>query len=186
MPKAIGKEHMERMFPFEFFDELSEQLKEYVFHNPAFLLRDKMKLTDEKRREVYQATRDNEAMDNFFKQNIIEVEPFGEVLVLELCCAKKDVDTIIQNEIERSQIPISILVCQLYDSSGLPVFATDVTEETIAKIPEVLWDDPNLMLSIVSFSNDNNTEAQAGIIKIPKHVEHKFFEPVNDTNDKKK
>lgn len=181
MPKAIGKEHMKRMFPFEFFDELSKELKGYVFHNPAFLLRDKMKLTEEKCREVYQTTRDNEAMDSFFRQNIIEVEPFGEVLVLELCCAEKDVDTIIQNEIKRSQIPISMLVCQLYDSSGLPVFATDVTEETIAKIPEVLWDDPNLMLSIVSFANDNNTvtgEAQAGIIKIPKHVESKFFEPI--------
>lgn len=182
MPKNISPSNMKRMFPFAFYDELNEQLKSHVIYNPAFLLDRKLKMSRMKREEIYNATRDNDHIKTLSKYNIIEIEPFGEVLVLDLCCEAKDVDTIIQDSEKRTQIPISILVCQLYDSAGLPVFANDVSHETIAQIPEVLWDDPNLMLAIVSFSNGKNNitgEAQAGIIKIPAHVEDKFFEPVN-------
>lgn len=180
MPKYIKKKHTQRMFPFEFFDELSEQLKDYVIYNPVFLARRKRDIPKDVQKHMYKVSRNNEIIETLHQSNIIEVEPFGEVLILELCCSVEDVDTIIYDKEERSQSPLYFLICQLYDSARLPVFSKDVTEETIEKIPEVLWDDPNLMLGIVSFSSDDGIigEGKVGILKIPQDIEQKLFEPI--------
>lgn len=183
MPKSIATRHMNRMFPFAFFDELSERLKDYTFYNPAFVLHKKMTLPKEKRKELYNAIRKQDIMQKMNEMNLIEVEPFGEVLTLELCFPTDKIDTVMYDNTNRSQMPLSILVAQLYDSSDQPVFSKDVTEETIERIPEVLWDDPNLMLAIVSFSNEDGTGAQIGVIKIPERMEAKFFEKADTTKN---
>lgn len=176
MPETIKSEHMNRMFPFEFYDELNEQLASYTLSNPAFLLHKKKELPTEKRREVFAHTRTEEVLERLNQHNILEAEPFGELLHLELCTKNEYVDQMLGNQTERSQVPLSILVGQLYDSSGAPVFSKDVTEETVAKIPEVLWDDPNLLLGIIEYGE---TETTVGIIRMPASVEARLFEPID-------
>lgn len=181
MPESINSKHMNRIFPFEFYSELNEQLRGYVLTNPAFLLNTKEPLTQERRKELFAKSRTEEIFTRINQNNILEVEPFGELLHLELCAQEEYVEQLLGSPTERSQVPLSILVGQLYDSSDQPVFSKEVTDETISQIPEVLWDDPNLLLAVVSFSQ---TETTIGVIQIPKHLEASLFEHVECDDQK--
>lgn len=180
MPEMIKSEHMNRMFPFEFYDELSETLTGYTLTNPAFLLHKKQALPIEKRRELFAKTRNEEVLSALNSQNILDAEPFGELLQLELCTKDEFVDQMINDRVGRSQIPLAILVGQLYDSSGAPVFSKDVTDESIRQIPEVLWDDPNLLLAVIEYGQD---ATNIGVIRMPKRMESTFFENVEPAQD---
>jgi hypothetical protein len=177
VPKHIEAAHVNRMFPFEFYDELSEQLTSFTLLNPAFILRDRLDVTTEQRKALFEQSRKNKPMDLLNQNNLLQVEPFGELLVLEACCPAEEKDAVLQGHDNRSQSPLSIIVAQLYDSSGAPVFATDVDEQSIARIPEVLWDEPNLLLGIVSFTQE---EPRVAVIKIPEHIEKQILEPIQD------
>lgn len=177
MPKHIKAVHVSRMFPFEFYDELSEQLKAFTLLNPAFILRDRLDVTTEQRKTLFEQSRKNKPMDLLNQNNLLQVEPFGELLALEVCSPAEEKDAVLQGSDNRSQSPLSIIVAQLYDSSGAPVFATDVDERSIAQIPEILWDDPNLLLGIVSFTQE---EPRVAVIKIPERIEKQILEPVQD------
>lgn len=177
MPQNIEPKHVSRMFPFEFYDELSENLNDYVLANPAFMLRDQLNMDTAKRKQLYESSQSNDAVATLRQNNIIDVEPFGEMLTLDICYSKKHVQILLNEPDKRSQLPLSILVAQLYDSSNQPVFAHDVSDDTIARIPEVLWDDPNLLLAIIIFGE---SETQVGVLKIPERIEEKLFETVQD------
>lgn len=179
MPNHIQAEHVNRMFPFEFYEELSEHLNAFTLLNPAFFLRKKLDTTPDQRKVLFDQSRDNEPVIALNQNNLIQVEPFGELLTLEMCCAAEEQDVILKEPKKRSQMPISIIVAQLYDSTGAPVFASDVANESIEKIPEVLWDDPNLFLGVVSFTEE---EPRVAVIKIPDHIEKRLFESVQDEN----
>lgn len=173
MPKYINTDHMKRMFPFKFFDELNSQLKDYIIDNPAFIIHHDEPITDESRELIYNKEVQNDLVDILNQNNIMPVEPFGEVLILGNVIPISDVDKIIKNDKNKSQIPISILIVQLYDSSEKPVFATEVLGNTIEIIPEVLWDDPNLLISIITLGQDEPTTA---IVKIPDYIENIILE----------
>lgn len=177
MPHHIKSKHIHRMFPFAFYDELSENLKGFTLLNPAFILKDKLDVQTDQRKTLFEQSQKNSPMDTLHENNLIEVEPFGELLTLELCCADKDKEAVLKGGDNRGQLPMTFIVAQLYDSSGAPVFAKEVTEDSIEKIPEVLWDDPNLFLGIVSFTQE---EPRVAVIKIPKRIEEKLFESVED------
>ncbi|MCR6108575.1 hypothetical protein HXA34_20005 [Salipaludibacillus agaradhaerens] len=177
MPANIKTEHVNRMFPFEFYDELSENLKGFTLLNPAFILRDQLKGNAEKHKELFEQSRANNAMTTLNQNNLMQVEPFGDLLMLDVCCPSDDIDTILNQRDKRSQSPLSIFVAQLYDSTGAPVFSKDVTEESIKRIPEVLWDDPNLFLGVVMFTEK---EPRVAVIKIPKRIEGQLFENIKD------
>lgn len=179
MPDHIKAEHVSRMFPFEFYEELSENLKAYTLLNPAFILRDRLDVTTEQRKELFEQSQKNQPMNTLTKNNLIEVEPFGELLTLEVCCPADDKKTVLAGGDKRGQMPLSIVVAQLYDSSGDPVFSKDVTEESIEQIPEVLWDDPNLLLGIVTFTQE---EPRVAVIKIPGQIEDRMFESTGDNH----
>lgn len=179
MPKSIKAEHTSRMFPFEFYDELSEHLKEFTLLNPAFFLKDELDAATD-RKALFEKARKNKPMDTLNENNLIQVEPFGELLMLEVCSPAKDKETVVKHRDKRGQIPLSIIVAQLYDSTGAPVFAKDVTEETIGQIPEVLWDDPNLLLGVITFTQE---EPRVAVIKIPKRIEEQFFESVDGSDN---
>lgn len=170
MIENIEKKDMDRMFPFEFFFELSEKLEGFVFNNPAFMVEHKDK---NRQKEVFEKSRDNIAMSTLMKNNILDIEPFGEVLIIELCSDVEKLKHFMKTH--KEQAPLSILIGQLYDSSDLPVFSKEVSKDTISKIPEVLWDDPNLMLSVLSFEEDG---AKLAVIKIPERIEKKVLEGV--------
>jgi hypothetical protein len=179
MPKHIQEEHVNRMFPFEFYEELSEHLNAFTLLNPAFFLRNKLDTTPDQRKVLFKQSRSNKQMVVLNQNNLIQVEPFGELLTLEMCCAAQDQDVILKEPEKRSQLPISIIVAQLYDSAGAPVFASDVEEGSIEHIPEVLWDDPNLLLGVVSFTEE---EPRVAVINIPERIEKRLFESVQDEN----
>lgn len=177
MPNCIKTEHVNRMFPFEFYDELSEQLKAFTLLNPAFILQDQLDLKTEKRKALFEQSRKNKPMGILHQNNLLEVEPFGELLALEVCCPTKEKDTVLHEPDKRGQLPLSIIVAQLYDSSCSPVFSKDVTEDSIKNIPEVLWDDPNLFLGVITLTQE---EPRVAVIKIPKRVEDQLFESTQD------
>lgn len=183
MPQHIKSEHIDRMFPFEFYEELSEQLKSYTLLNPAFILKDELNATTEQRKKLFDHARKNAPLGALYENNLLQVEPFGELLLLEVCCPTDKRKTAIHERDKSGQIPLTILVVQLYDSSGSPVFAKDVDEASVAQIPEVLWDDPNLLLGIVSFTE---TEPQVAIFKMPERIEERIFETVQDGKDASK
>lgn len=164
------------MFPFEFFDELSDKLTEYVINNPVFLLKDRIQGTDSQRKQYYHQNRDPVTINTLNRNNILEVEPFGEVLNLDVVYRKEDVDIAHNKPKERSQLPLSLLIAQYYDSSDQPVFSKDVNEDTIKQIPEILWDDPRLMLAVITMSQSEDQSSQIGIIKIPESIQDKLFE----------
>lgn len=175
MIKSIETPHMNRLFPFEFFDELDQQLSDYIIYNLAFIVNKKQPLSKEKRKKLYKKSEDRESLTILHQNNIIEIEPYGEILILDNCVEKEYIDRIIKGE-ERSQIPMSILICQLYDKNDKPVFSKHTNEKTIQNIPEILWDDPQLMLSVITLSDcDDPTMA---ILKIPPSIEAKLFEKV--------
>lgn len=176
MPKNIETEHIDRMFPFEFFDELTPKMSEYVINNTVFLLKDRLVGTDAQRKQFYHQNQDTGAIDTLNKNNIIDVEPFGPVLILSTVVRTEDVDIILKGSKEKDQLPLTLLIAQYYDSTDQPVFATDVDESTIEKIPEILWDDPRLMLSVLTIGQTDDDPSQVGIIKIPESIEAKILE----------
>lgn len=178
MPSYIKSEHLARMFPFEFYEEISENLKEFTLTNPAFIFRDPARWDINARKRMYEETLHSEITTTLHGNNIIDVDPFGDVLILDICFNdnyESYMNMMLANNYDRSQLPLSVLVAQLYDSSGKAVFASDVSEKTIARIPEVLWDDPNLLLAVVTFSEKETT---TGVLKIPKKIEETILEPI--------
>lgn len=179
MPNPIKKEHMDRMFPFAFFDEFSERFNQtdYVLTTPAFMAHHLKPMDRESRKQLFE-TSHMRAGDVTPTHNVLEVDQFGEVLLLDMCYRKSDIPNFL-DKTKRSQAPLALLVCQLFDSSDQPVFAKDVTESTIARIPEVLHDDPNLFIGVIDFSGG---ETHIAVLQIPERIEQKMFEPVEGSD----
>lgn len=177
MPKYINGKNMDKMFPFEFFNEINDKLQGYVIINPAFILQDTT-LTDKAKELIFKNAKDNKATKQMQENNIIQIEPLGELLIVELCTENKNIETMLNDTKNRSQVPISMLVVQLYDSANLPVFSEDVNQESIDKIPEVLWDDPNLLIAIATMSNNIDESSKLAILQIPEEIESKIFENI--------
>lgn len=180
MPNSIDAKDVARMFPYEFYDELSQVLRGFALINPAFLSDKVSPLEPDARKKLYEQTRKATGVhEQLMGTNILEVEPFGELLLLEAVCRDEDLRTFVYDQAKRSQIPMSTLAVQLYDSSRQPVFSKDVAAESIRFIPEVLYDDPNLLLGAVTF-----TEAgiQVAIFKAPPDIEARYLEVIDAAN----
>lgn len=174
MPKSIALQDVQRMFPYEFFTELFANRTTYLPYNPAFLvpnIKNSKKEDKEKLKQLFDESRQNSTYQALVNDNILEIEPLGEMLMLDLCIREKDLEAM-KDKTVRSQKPLSILLVQLYDSEQLPVFASDVTEETIQSIPEVLWDDPNLLIAVATTEEDG---AKVAVLKIPPEIEKNLF-----------
>ena len=183
MPKNINTEHIDRMFPFEFYDELTTQLAGYKIMNPAFFSHEHVQINEKVKRELFENQR--KKVGELNQMNIQSVEPIGELLMLDACYTNDQTEAILKGGLQRSQVPMLILTVQLYDSSNQPVFATDVCEETIARIPEVLWDDPNLLIAIVTLAEEG---PNVGILKAPlyieEHIQQKVLENIEHAEGK--
>lgn len=174
MPKSISLEHINRMFPFQFYEELTSVVKEYIFLNPAIMAKEiNPHIKKEEQKKLFDESRKNEQSKIIAKNNILTVEPIGEVLTLDLCYSKKEHEKRNSKENKLQQTPLSLIIVQLYDSTDQPVFSEDVSDETINKIPEVLWDDPNLFIGVVTFEQEG---AKLAVLKIPQRIEDKIIE----------
>lgn len=180
MPKYIPTRHVKRMFPYEFFDELSEKLTTFTPENPVFLLRGtphEAKLnTDLKAQfdEIRQLFLKNKKLE---ENNLYKLDQ-GEFLILETYVKQGDQAKLLAKE----HVAKYVLLAQLYDSEGLPIFATDVRMETIRKIPEILHDDPNLALALLNLvpekPDDPDKSSELAIIKGPNAFIEAFIEPI--------
>lgn len=182
MPKFIPNRHVRRMFPFDFFNELSQTLPEFIPENPAFLLQDTAfqdKLGDNQQ-DLFETLR-KQVLDNTkIEQNNLYKLDQGTFLILETYVKKKDQYKAIKHEPTAKYL----LLAQLFDSSQQPVFAEDVAIESIRTIPEILWDDPNLVLAILQImpDPDDNDEilSELGFVKGPQFFMNALLEDVND------
>lgn len=178
MPKYISTEHIKRMFPFVFYDELIPHLPGYTIMNSAFFTHDTIHFNENEKREKFEKHREETEQHN--QMNILRIEPLGELLILDMCYANEHAEAMLKGGLQRSQVPMSILMVQLYDSSNQPVFASDVREETIARIPEVLWDDPNLLIAIVSVTEEG---PKLGILTAPAKIEQDIVNKVFENKE---
>lgn len=171
------------MFPFEFYDELTNGLTSHTINNPAFIHKFiDSNISTEKRKEQYQEHLEdvNSLMQTVATMNIVNIEPFGEVLLLNSISDKDQILKSVNDKTGRSQISLLFLIVQLYDSSDLPVFSNDVSDDTISKIPEVLIDDPNLLIGIVELGD---TQTTAQVLKIPDRIKDKMLVDIDDDSN---
>lgn len=183
--KHIPLRHIYRMFPYEFFEELHEEWNQSVPFHPVFSMmytkhkESIEKLSSDEKKTLFEDYRREHKL--FKDQNLIETD-FDYIVPL-MPYIKKD---LIDKETSESTDPnrLDFLAIQYYDSSQKPIFHPDVRREAIREIPEILWDDPNLLIIIVETSLDGSTPNQMGILKYPDFLEEKLTETPDDETKK--
>ncbi len=183
--KYIPLRNVNRMFPFEFYKELNSEFKEWIPQNPAFTLElttilKNLKSFDQK--DVYYKTKkaSKDLLKTLEQQNIIEFDAFP-VLLLDSYVQASNVNpnTGDLNKNTKS----AYLFVQYFDSSSQPIFAKDVKLESIRKIPEILYDDPNLLIGLFIQGESENDGYELAIIKGPDNILSKFKgDPDNESN----
>ena len=191
MPEYIQHGDLNRMFPYEFFNELHDNVTEYTSAMPHLLinrLQPDNKLSPYDKKMHFIRARHSLQNLKLNTKNIFDVQPFGEVLTLDVVYETKALKPFYNNlhkldRNERTKMPLIQLLVQYYDSESLPVFSSSVTQESIAQIPEILWDDPRLFIGYIHYdspssSDDENTPdgPQVYIVKCPDDILDKFIE----------
>lgn len=180
MPNYIPNRHINRMFPYAFFDELYDVMPEVTPENPVFLLRDtpvESKLDDD-RVAQFNELRKQLVNNKSFEENNLYTLDQGEFLVLDTYIKRTDKEKMLA----RQHVAKYVLLVQYYDSSDQPVFSKDVSMKTIRKIPEILWDDPRLAIILMEVIPEDPDEfdkkSELGIIKAPDFFMEQFIEPI--------
>lgn len=191
MPDYIQHGDLNRMFPYEFFNELHDNVTEYTSAMPHLLinrLQPDNKLSPYDKKMHFIKARHSLQNLKLNTKNIFDVQPFGVVLALDVVYETKALKPFYNNlhkfdRSERDKMPLIQLLVQYYDSESLPVFSSDVTQESIAQIPEILWDDPRLFIGYIHYDNplasddqDTPDGPQVYIVKCPDDILDKFIE----------
>lgn len=203
MPKSITSKQLNQLFPFEFLFDLNiafiNEDVEYMFILPSFndaWQREevgRLYTTAEMYKDYHMRIADNETYyavgdDPENKgPNILDVHPLGEMVLLEPVQkvirdgAQRDVDA-------QTEEHINIVCVQIYNEQNEPVLSSDVSEETINALPAMKWDDDNLAIAILHFSETeelpDNEGASLQILKLPERIAEKWFEnAVNEPID---
>lgn len=182
--KFIPKRHIYRMFPYEFFKELNEAWDQWVPFQPIFTLpyTDLRKhvdsLTEVEKKEHFDEYR--KTNDAFDKINLIELD-ITYIVPLFQYIQKDIIDKKTGTSLDPNQS--DYLAVQYFDSSQQPVFAPDVKIESIRQIPEILYDDPNLLICIVTAKIDQSEPTQLAILKAPDFLTEKITEPLDKERD---
>lgn len=205
MPKSITSKQLNQLFPFEFLFDLNvafiNEDVEYMFILPSFndaWQREqvgRLYTTAEMHKDYHMRIENNETYyavgdDPDHKgSNILDIHPLGEMVLLEPVQkvtrdgARRDTDT-------KAEERISTLCVQIYNEQDEPVLSKDVSEETINALPAMKWDDDNLAIAILHFSeteeHPNIEGASLQILKLPERIAEKWFEeavsePIDET-----
>lgn len=161
MPISIPLRHIDRMFPYEFYAELFESFNEYVPSMNTFSLKSvKGSIPNEK--EVYYKER--ESLKDMFKKlsnhNVIHITPNLQVLLNMPVTAK----ILLQNP----PLEQAYMFVQYYGTTKQPLLTQEQDINIVRQIPEILWDDPNLLIGI--YDPNQKPEGQVSIIKAPEFV----------------
>lgn len=169
MPISIPLRHIDRMFPYEFYTELYAEIDLYVPFLETFVLKTiNGSIPNEK--ELYEKER--EELRPMFKDlsnnNIIHLTPNLQVLlnmpVIASVFAQDDLLPLEQ----------AYMFVQYYDKEQQPIFTQEQNIELIRKIPEILWDDPNLLIGI--YDPNLDPDDQVLLFKAPQFVIEQLYE----------
>lgn len=177
--KFVPLRHVYRMFPYEFFKELNEAWDEWIPFQPMFTipytdLKDNLNnWTEEQKKENFDEYRLNHKP--YDHANIIEID-FTYIMPL-MPYIKKD---LIDKKTAGSKDPnqLDFLVVQYFDSSQQPIFAPTVTTASVREIPEILYDDPNLLIGVVTTKIDQPESFEIAVLKAPSFIMDKMTEPI--------
>lgn len=169
MPISIPLRHIDRMFPYEFYAELYEALDEYVPLIPTFTLKT---INGSIPNEKNLFEKEHEEMKPMFKDlsknNIISITPELQVLIIMPVIAK------VLIQYQQEPLEQAYMFVQYYDKEQQPLFTQEQNIELIRQIPEILWDDPNLLIGI--YDGNQNLDGQVSIYKAPDFVLQKLNE----------
>ena len=169
MPISIPLRHIDRMFPYEFYTELYEALEDYVPLLDTFTLKTiNGSVPNEK--ELY--TKERTELKPTFKQlsnnNVIHLTSDLQVLlnmpVIASVFAQDDLLPLEQ----------AYMFVQYYDKEQQPLFTQEQNIGLIRQIPEILWDDPNLLIGI--YDPNLDPEDQVLIFKAPNFVIKQLYD----------
>lgn len=196
MPKFIPVRNVDRMFPFEFYEELREVFDEFIPWSAVFTMMysiykdtaEPLKTVESRKAFYKQERKDTINLRRIHaEQNLIDLD-ITPVLVISPLVEKDDIDpqtgkqkisTSAMDGIDPDTLEQSHLLCvQYFDSNEDPVFCEDISLDTIHKIPEILWDDPNLLIGVLSFLDEGS---EFMIVKAPE-----FFKKLVDSADEEK
>lgn len=167
MPISIPTRHTKRMFPYEFFDELYAEYNDYVPMLPSFTKRAlDIAVSDPKEEYLTDIEHYKDTLKPLSAHNLLHTELGFPVMALLPFVAK--------NKILDMSDPtrrIGLFVVQLFDTNHNPVFTEDLTLESCRIIPELLYDDPNLLYGIL-FMDTGELE----VLKTPSYLVDKFLE----------
>lgn len=169
MPISIPLRHIDRMFPYEFYAELYEEIDLYVPFLETFALKTiNGSIPNEK--ELYEKER--EELKPMFKDlssnNIIHLAPNLQVLL--------NMPVITNVFIQDDLLPLeqAYMFVQYYDNNQQPIFTQEQNIELIRQIPEILWDDPNLLIGI--YDPNLDAEDQVWLFKAPDFVIQQLYD----------
>ena len=169
MPISIPLRHIDRMFPYEFYAELYEEIDLYVPFLETFALKTiNGSIPNEK--ELYEKER--EELKPMFKDlssnNIIHLAPNLQVLL--------NMPVIANVFIQDDPLPLeqAYMFVQYYDNNQQPIFTQEQNIELIRHIPEILWDDPNLLIGI--YDPNLDAEDQVWLFKAPDFVIQQLYD----------
>lgn len=169
MPISIPLRHIDRMFPYEFYAELYEEIDLYVPFLETFALKTiNGSIPNEK--ELY--TKEREELKPMFKDlssnNIIHLAPSLQVLL--------NMPVIANVFIQDDLLPLeqAYMFVQYYDNNQQPIFTQEQNIELIRQIPEILWDDPNLLIGI--YDPNLDAEDQVWLFKAPDFVIQQLYD----------
>lgn len=143
-PTRVPFDIIERLFPFSFFEEVHALMNERIANatpdtrtiEPEFRLANPIWLLFERkaaRADMFARQRDARRADiepALFLNQIVSVEPFGDLLILELCI-RSDATDDFKDPLKRSQLPLAFLAVQYYDADGAPY----LTHDRLATLP---------------------------------------------------
>ena len=160
MPISIPLRHIDRMFPYEFYNEIYEALDDYVPLLDTFTLKTiNGSVPNEK--ELY--AKEREKLRPTFKQlsnnNVIHITSELQVLIIMPVIAKVLV------HYQQAPLEQAYMFVQYYDKAQQPVFTQEQNIQLIRQIPEILWDDPNLLIGI--YDPNQSGEGEVSIYKAP-------------------
>lgn len=169
MPISIPLRHIDRMFPYEFYAELYEALDDYVPLLPTFTLKtitgsipNEKNLFEEERTEL------KPTFKQLSNNNVIHITSELQALIIMPVIAK------ILVHYQQAPLEQAYMFVQYYDKLQQPVFTQEKDIQLIRQIPEILWDDPNLLIGI--YDPNLDPEDQVLLFKAPDFVIEQLYD----------
>ena len=160
MPLSIPSRHINRIFPYEFYKELFEQFDEYIPNLDTFIV--KLAIPDipnEKERYLEEISYKN---TKHLLKEMRKVTDIGLDFPVYFLMPYTSKESIIQSKPNNSWLFVQ------YFYKTIPLFTQEQSLELLREFPEILWDNPNLLIGI--YDSSKNPSQAVSIIKAPYEV----------------